>query len=371
MSAVSVSNIPAELRERPQWVCWRQEQRGGKPTKVPVDAHNGELASSTGPASWSTFEDARGAVSRLSCNGVGFVFSEADPYAGVDLDDGMGADGTLAPAAQEIVETLDTYTEISPSGRGLHCILLGKVPPGARKQAMIDGQKIEVYSEGRFFCMTGASITNGTPVADAQAQLETLCQRLKAAARARGNGGPKLGEGEGRNSELTRRLGREVAKGVTGVALKERAHALNDFEPPLPDDEVDKILRSAEQWPTGDGLFLGHHRTDSGNAQRLIDHCGARVRYCASDSAWYVYNGLRWAPDTTLHVEDLAGQALRGIYDEAAAAADPEVRGKLGKWAVLSEAVARRRAAVEIARSDRRVAVRPSDFTGTAGCSTA
>ena len=105
-----------------------------------------------------------------------------------------------------------------------------------------------------------------------------------------------------------------------------------------------------------------HHCTDSGNAERLIDYCGERVRYCASDGAWYVYDGLRWAQDTTLHIEGLAGEALCDIYDEARNAGDPDLRQKLGRWAVASEAVARRRAAVEIARSDRRVAIRPSDL---------
>jgi putative DNA primase/helicase len=109
-------------------------------------------------------------------------------------------------------------------------------------------------------------------------------------------------------------------------------------------------------------LVLSHHCTDTGNAERLIDYYGERVRYCAADSAWYIYNGLRWAIDETLHIEDLAGEALRGIYDEAAAANDLDIRTKLSRWAVTSEAVAKRRAAVEIARSDRRVAIRPSDL---------
>ena len=90
----------------------------------------------------------------------------------------------------------------------------------ARKQAVLDGQSVEVYSEGRFFCMTGKSHRrNGTPISDAQPQLEQLCARLKAAARRAVRRGTKLGVGEGRNNELTRRLGIEVAKGVTGVEL--------------------------------------------------------------------------------------------------------------------------------------------------------
>jgi P4 family phage/plasmid primase-like protien len=121
-------------------------------------------------------------------------------------------------------------------------------------------------------------------------------------------------------------------------------------------------LAGSTRAKTEDAPSASHHCTDSGNAERLIDYCGDRVRYCASDTAWYVYDGLRWAQDTTLHIEDLAGEALRGIYDETRNAGDSDLRQKLGRWALASEAAARRRAAVEIARSDRRLAIRPSDL---------
>jgi putative DNA primase/helicase len=355
--------IPAELRALPQWLCWRRELRAGKPTKVPVDSHTGGPASSADPATWSRFDDAVAAMARYGCDGVGFVFSEADPYAGIDLDDCIGEDDELGDVARRIVEEFTTYTEVSPSGEGLHCILRGRVPLGARKQAVLDAQKVEVYSQGRFFCMTGASVgANEAAIGDRQPELGGLCARLKAAACADADSGRKLREGEGRNNELTRRLGLEVAEGVTGAELRRRAHELNDFDPPLPDDEVEKILRSAAQWPTGEGPFVAHHCTDTGNAERLIDYCGERVRYCAPDSTWYIHNGARWVQDKTLRIEDLAGEALLGIYNEAGVEGDRDSRRELRQWAASSEALAKRRAAVEIARSDRRVAVEPGDF---------
>ncbi len=362
-AAYPAMNVPTELRVLPQWVCWRREQRAGKQTKVPVDARSGALASSTDPSTWSRFDDAVNAVERHRCNGIGFVFSETDPYAGIDIDDCINQDNELGQVAQQIVEELDTYSEISPSGEGLHCILRGAVPSGARKQAVLDGQKVEVYSQGRFFCMSGVSVgTHDTVIGDRQPQLEALCERLKEAARARDGGGTKLHEGEGRNNELTRRLGLEVKRGVTGADLRRRAYELNDFDPPLSADEVDKILRSAEAWPAGESIGLSCHCTDTGNAERLIDYCGDRVRYCASDSTWYVHNGVRWVQDRTLRIEDLAGEALRAIDNEVAAESGADRRSELRRWAASSEAATKRRAAIEIARSDRRVAVEPHDF---------
>ncbi|MGO8684777.1 MAG: phage/plasmid primase, P4 family [Thermoleophilia bacterium] len=349
-------HIPAELRDLEQWLCWRREQRGGKSTKVPVDPNTGALAKTNDPATWGSYDDALVAVERFKCNGIGFVFGPDDPYAGVDLDDCIDEDGALGRMAQEIVDGFATYTEVSPSGKGLHCILRAKVPSGARKQGLLGGQPVEVYSEGRFFCMTGNSITNGTPINDAQPQLEGLCQRL--AEKARDNGDTKLGEGEGRNNELTRVLGSAVALGIRGKALRSRAEEINSgFDPPLAADEVAKVLHSAAKWPVG-----GHHRSDSGNAERLIATCGERIRFCPPWGAWLVWDGCRWAKDDSLQIEHLTGLALRSIHNEAARATSEEARRELGRWALASESAQRRRAAIECARSDPRIVVRPAEF---------
>ncbi len=47
-------NIPAELRERDQWVTWKLING----TKVPFNARTGKAASSTDPATWATFDEA-------------------------------------------------------------------------------------------------------------------------------------------------------------------------------------------------------------------------------------------------------------------------------------------------------------------------
>jgi putative DNA primase/helicase len=147
--------IPDELKACHQWLCWRREQRGGKATKVPVNSRTGALAKTNDASTWGSYDEALMAVRDRACDGVGFVFTREDPYAGVDLDDCFDDEGVLTGTAQDIVDLLATYAEVSPSGRGLHCILRGEVPAGARKQAVLAGQSVEVYSEGRFFCMTG------------------------------------------------------------------------------------------------------------------------------------------------------------------------------------------------------------------------
>ncbi len=145
-------NIPEEMRRRAQWVTWRLEERAGKATKVPYIAGGVGKASSTDLTTWRTFKEAVEDVKRGRRDGVGFVFSSGDPFAGVDLDKCRDPEtGELEEWAAAIVKELGGYAEASPSGTGVHVIVRGKAPNKKRGQ-------VEAYSSGRFFTMTGRAL---------------------------------------------------------------------------------------------------------------------------------------------------------------------------------------------------------------------
>jgi putative DNA primase/helicase len=143
---VRAESISEELRVRPQWVVWKAV--GDKPDKVPYSARTGRKASSTDLLTWSTFQEALEAYENGDHAGLGFVFSSADPYTGIDLDDCVDADGEIELWALEIVRYFDSYTELSASGSGLHIIVRGDVPNRRKGE-------VEVYSSKRFFTVTG------------------------------------------------------------------------------------------------------------------------------------------------------------------------------------------------------------------------
>lgn len=161
---MNVAAIPVELRERPQWVVWRREEREGKPTKIPYRADAGGRASSTDPSTWSGFDAALAAAEALAVDGIGFVFSSADPYVGVDLDD-LDAD------AGAVMLALDSYAERSVSGRGAHVIVKARLNGHPRHRS----GPIEIYDEGRYFVVTGDHLA-GTPetIEERQAELEMV-----------------------------------------------------------------------------------------------------------------------------------------------------------------------------------------------------
>lgn len=149
--------VPLELRERNQWVVWRLAHRPGqpKPTKVPYDAVTGRKASSTDPRTWRSWYDAIRRLARdKSMHGLGFAFSTDDPYTGVDLDHCRDAEtGEIEPWALNIVHNLNGYTELSPSGTGVHVIVGALLPPGRCRKG-----GIEMYDRGRYFTVTGRVI---------------------------------------------------------------------------------------------------------------------------------------------------------------------------------------------------------------------
>jgi putative DNA primase/helicase len=147
--------IPQELKELKQWVLWKLVKRKGqdKPTKVPFQV-NGKNADSTKPETWNTFDLVVKTYTENpgKYNGIGFVFSENDPYVGIDIDNCI-IEGVIGDSALNIIQTLNGYTETSPSGSGIHIIVKGTKPGTKNRKG-----PYEMYDRGRYFTMTGDAI---------------------------------------------------------------------------------------------------------------------------------------------------------------------------------------------------------------------
>jgi len=168
--------VPACLIERPQWVCWKYEQRDGKATKVPINPRTGQKASSTDPSTWTSFDDAVAACRRFTTlEGVGFVFTQDDPFCGIDLDDCRDPNaGELKPWGQRWVEAVNSYTEVSPSGGGVKIFIRGAKPGRDCRKPYADGE-VEIYDHARFFTVTGQRLDGiSTDVEERQDALDAL-----------------------------------------------------------------------------------------------------------------------------------------------------------------------------------------------------
>lgn len=166
--------VPNELKLLKRWVCFKIEERDGEVGKFPINPINGKYARSNDCMTWANFNIALLGCVKYKCNGIGFMLG--DGIFGVDLDNHPNkATGELElpkeefeKIANEFITVLDSYSERSWSGNGVHIICAGKLPGSRRKTTCV-----EMYESGRFFAFTG-NVINAKPVMTREEEIVPL-----------------------------------------------------------------------------------------------------------------------------------------------------------------------------------------------------
>jgi primase-polymerase (primpol)-like protein len=215
-----------------QFILWKAVPDGTKVNKLPVSPHTGIVSDAHNPANWASYDEARQAADRFGC-GVAFVFTEADPFFFIDLDNQLQADGTWSELAIKVCNLFaGCAVEVSQSGRGLHIFGTGKAAQRSYKRADIG---LEVYTSKRFVALT--SIVRGEARCSAQFELDSLLGEYFAS-----NDGHKLSEEPGEwtegpcaewsgpddDEELIRRL---MASKSSGIAKRATVQELWEGDP--------------------------------------------------------------------------------------------------------------------------------------------
>lgn len=178
---MNLAAIPSELKARRQWVIWKSVIVDGKVTKPPHNPHTLYPASVTEPNHWGTFDDAVKAMNDNPSivSGIGFVFTADDEFFGIDLDDETKVAPEHLPARRALVaqllDNLDTYTETSPSGQGLHMIGRGRLPIAGTRSTKL---QFEIYQEERYFTITGDLFMGRGEIKAHQDFIDALAQSI-------------------------------------------------------------------------------------------------------------------------------------------------------------------------------------------------
>lgn len=158
----------SDLKKQKRWVVWMAEKitandGSARTTKIPYTVR-GKKASSTNPDDWSTYKEAKAALKNFG-DGIGIVFTPDQNLLGIDIDHVLlpeqGIEGTHAAAITRLIEEAATYTEVSPSGTGIHLYLAldaGLALAANRKSPF------EAYTSGRFFTFTEHAFGDKRPV---------------------------------------------------------------------------------------------------------------------------------------------------------------------------------------------------------------
>jgi len=104
------------------------------------------------------------------------------------------------------------------------------------------------------------------------------------------------------------------------------------------------------------------NRTDTGNAQRLVDDHGHEVRYCYQTGKWLIWNGSCWDADADGGIYRKAKETIRNIYLEAGQIEDEPQRKAMASHALRSEAKSRLEAMISLAQSEAGIPVSINDF---------
>lgn len=368
--------FPKELTDLKQWVCWKalpDETRPGKIKKIPINPYTGGQAQSNNPGTWAEYEAAQAAAPNY--NGIGLMF--ANGYFGVDIDSAEAAieeykNGDDNNIIGEFVHTLGSYAEYSISGRGLHIICKGKLPPHGRRK-----KNVEMYENGRFFIMTGHHASEYIDVADCTETIKPLHEKYVGGGAEPSTGTAKVIPLNLSQAEIIRlaeqskqgRMFSDLYNGNWQNYFTSQSDADMSFCNMLAfwcqRDEMlmDAIFRSSglmrDKWNRKQSgstygaitiskavrdcrsiyegreeyqITIGSTKTatapvlndklysfdDTGNAERLYDAFGESIRYNYVDKKWLYYDGRRWCYDSTGAVKRMIDEVIEKMRHQLA-----------------------------------------------------
>lgn len=184
MSKLNPNGLPRELKDTGRWCVWRYEQPEGraKLTKCPYNPRTGGRAKSNDPNTFSSYQEAVNTLERGGYDGLGVGLF--DGLCAVDIDNCLSEDGTPSLLALDIVSTLGSYTETSPSGQGIRIFFRasGCTYDKNRYYTMNASLGLEIYvssATNKFLTITGNSgpWAGATPIQERAEALQTILDR--------------------------------------------------------------------------------------------------------------------------------------------------------------------------------------------------
>ena len=173
-----LKNIPPELAEPKVWLQYYERKDSKCPTKKPSKCPTVKFGTDAEKAANCrtlphilTERAPQAGVQRLVMKDEGFVFVDLDGVRNPETEE-------VAEWARELIERLDSYTEISASGKGFHVVVRGSLP----EDLHLDKNPVEIYSgniPNKLMAMTGNLYGLREEVEERQQQAEQLLRDLK------------------------------------------------------------------------------------------------------------------------------------------------------------------------------------------------
>lgn len=176
---MTIETIPQEAKEHGLWCLWKYETVGERRTKVPYSPLGGK-ANSANRATFTSFDKAAAAYQKGGYDGLGMGIFNG--FCAVDIDHCIEPDGLkVSDMALDVIDTMDSYTEVSPSGTGIRILFKAKGFKFDRAKHYIKNSRLglEVYIEGvtnRYVTVTGMT-WNNKPIAERGEQIAAVLDK--------------------------------------------------------------------------------------------------------------------------------------------------------------------------------------------------
>lgn len=236
------ANLPPEIVRSNRFLLWFVGERDGKPTKVPAApwaVGHWNQADGTISENWTTFDKALECAKQREGYGIGIALG--DGILGIDLDHCIDDAGNVSEFASRIIYRAASYTELSPSGRGVHILMRGK--------GQVKSKELEIYDWGRFFTLTGRRYK------DSPLKLHRHDELIAELIRDAGAERPKFNvegifDGVGKGDRHPQ--GIRYATYLIGVKKFDPLTALHELkswnnlnQPPMPERDLERMVKNA------------------------------------------------------------------------------------------------------------------------------
>lgn len=348
-------HIPDELKQLDQWVLHDDE-------KIPKQPNN-ENASSTNPNTWGDYWTALEAWKnrRRDFRGIGFVVQESNGYVLIDIDKCRNkSTGVIADWAMQIIRKMNSYTEISISGTGIHIFVKGIKTKAGNKKKFEHGGAIEIYDDARFFTMSGNRLDEfPSDIIERKQEIAELCEQYLDDLQVLDNNfvysKSKLTDADIIKMASNDKNGKKFQEGFFGGhgadasatelsicnhlafytkdpeqiyrIMQNSALVRNKWDKPIKsggDTYILYTIKKAIQGTTASydpkkskreekdwKEFLNYEEADQGNAERLVWLHGENIRFCFERKEWLIWNEKIWEPDNTGEITRLAVATMR------------------------------------------------------------
>lgn len=368
---LNLNNIPQELKNDGLFCTWRLIEGKGK---VPFNPVTGYGAKSNIKNTFNSYGIVIGYLGDYALDG-GLGLGLFNGFSAIDIDNCIDENGVFSDMALYIIEYMNSYTEISPSGRGIRIIFktdveLTKDNPLYRIRDSQIG--LEVYiseSTNRYVTLTGNRISEDsninhldiTPILEKYLKKESKIVPQKAMNTSIITDSDKRIEKYLKNNYSFSQLWYKTPDGSGGNESEDDMSILNHLAYVLEGNyeaiatafenspyfagkdkahtdkwlvRKDYKLTSIQNAITSYHTFKGESKklyeyNDSGNAKLFVNTFGNNVRYNVDNKMWMIWNNYYWEHDTLLRIKTLADIVIEQMRVTASKESDPDTFKKM------------------------------------------